>query len=1214
MISPRILFEGDPTEAYKYVGVAKEFGRSTFGAGILSKVWRLGEDVQIRVMNNLQARVCKVWITASGGKAGYQFYTTSPNVQWAYWVDPDTDFCPGGSMIYAPTPQFPRDPLGYQASFTPEELAAIKIYAIPTHTLVEDPPKKQVGLEWVNECPFTPMPATVGGVNGLDQIMNTGSTFAARNAWQINGIPEHACYYTIPKYELIAGAGSDPVFTGHYVSEFSLLTAWQQPGGHVFSYGLYSPAYYLSANDVGYDMAPQKITTKMIGQMPDGDWPERACITRAGTPEYGYRWYVILHTASDDWLCWPYLPKGELDPSIRVSAPAKWRAQAYKSNIPNEYAKKARPEFPDWVYSTGKERRNHSEPLSPEPEPRVTFHFNSTGTKAIAGMVERTPIDEVGEATFKRINFMHPEAGVARSRASWYFDFDNWNAVEQNIHAPVEQDTEIPVHIDASKSLYGESKPPGPQLYQYDRMGIIELEFIIDVTGPDLGDFDFSIIILRDEAPDVLDTYDVGALIDVGYAKPMLSDPLVENVAPPHSNREAQVTDPPNPDELVTAFLTLYQHTDQKKYDLGAYCCSNDTPTKSKVSFYKNDDYHTATNAILELPLSQRHGSGYPGPAVVDPDTGEVIGLPSTPHEFVEYSYNAHIEEHRAPNDLRPERYIYDAKISDLDISTLSFYYTARINKLTTDTEDYVLEAIPSDLSIFIGSETVLHKEFNEQAELCNVYIFGKIAHDSVVGITDMGGHLRGWADKAPINFPEENEEKIPTTYKETTTDLYYSESGTAGNPDFWWLNGACGFCIYKTILSSIYNADYNHTFGTTHLPFPHKNIGAKFHPTDPENPTPGDIITEEEAKDFLRYAVESWGEFIAGNLTKPLFVSAEGGVVTSRDAPYFDTFDACYGNQNPFHLAKADFDLEKFVDQAAWVMMKLCNYITEITSDRIGDPDIGPVYTQNIFKKAVFLLSRKTTLLMYDQNIFDLYGTVDLNKDFNYIKQYDWAVHLYNHYRTRRFTVSSNTGEYGKILTTPEGHYSYYYRDHYALDKKYTALSAYFIKGIRHADVWYPTSPGGGRAVETRVGNDENIGPSNFDWKLVDGVGWYFGLVKTSHLDLYNMAFSETWRTSMRESGRSKPFALASELPIRTSYKEEDFRLNFSMMFSTSPIRGEPLYTPNKAADDFYYTLQLETTLTDNLYTQSPWEFPGFFYFDSREYRKHLRLSPLFF
>lgn len=1283
MINPRILFRGDPTEAVKWTGLAQDFGRSTFTAGIISKVWQVSAGVTIRVRNAITAKICKVWINAEIGDAhGYQFYTTSPAVEWAYWQDADKDFCPGGSMIFAPTPQFPKDPLGYQTSFTREELDAIKLYAYPTHTLVEDPPRKLLNGEMRNECSYTPMPSTVGGVNGLNQIMNQVGTFKATNAWQINGIPEHACYHMTPKYVLtVNGSESEPVFTGHYQGDFSILTAWQQPGGHIFSYGLYSLVYYPTITDVGYDMAPQKITRNMSGQMPDGDWPERACITRAGTTAFGYRWYIILHTANDDWLCWPYLSGSNLDPSIATDAPAGWKNQAYKANVPAEYAKKARPSFPSWVYSTGDERRNHTEPLSPKPEPRVTFHFNSTGTKAIGAMVERTPIDEVGESTVKRINFMNPDSGIAFSRTNWYADATIWrHAITYNLHAPIEEDTGILANIDASKILYGVSKEPGPQLYQYDRTGIVELGFTIEVTGPDLGDFTFSIDTLRSESPDVLDIYDVGALVDVGYAKPMLSDSLVNNVSVPGLNRDAEVRNPPLVDELVTAFITLYQHEEQRKYDLAAYCCANDSPSKSKVAFYKGDDYKSASNPILELPLSQRHGSGYSGNAFLDPDTGEPISIPSDPHEPVDYKNNTYLEEHRPHTDTRPPRYLYEAKLSYLNISTLSFYYIARVTKLTTDDDDYVLSIIPPDENIFIGRELLLHKEFNEQAELCNVYVFGRIAHESVVGMTDMGDYLRGWIDKAPANFPEDGEEKILTTYKNNTDfDLYFSEPGITVSPHIWWLNGACGFCIYKTIENSIYNRTYDHVYSG---PFPYKSVGVTLFDDGGSplaTPTPGEIITEDDAKELLRYAVTKWGEFVSGNITSTISLPFDtrgptiqtiGGIDCSgtdmSDAGpnpgwypvYFDVgyfFETSYANKptytlttytcinnilysssevidyntnpnattlynyckdskNPFSLAKEDFDLDKFVDQAAWLMMKLCNIITEIASDRIGDPYIGPEYHQNIYKQAVFLLSRKFTYNFYDDNGFDLFGEIDLNGDFNYIKKYDWAVHLYNYYRTRRFTACINTDEYGAILTTPEGHYSYYYRDHYAINKKYAVNAAYFIKGIRHEDVRYAASSPGNRSVETRVGNDEFVYGGSFDWKLVDGVGWYFGLVKTSHLDLYNMAFSETWRNDMRSQGRNTPYALPTELPIIVNYAESDYKPSFTVIMSTSPSLGEPLYAPHKGDDNYYYTLQLEVSFPNNTYLSSPWGFPGYYYFDSRPYKKHIRLSPLFF
>lgn len=1157
---------------------------------------------------------------------GYQFYTTSPNVEWAYWQNQDYDFCPGGSMIFAATPNFPRDPLGYQVSFTKDELNAIKLYAHPTHTLVENPPRKTInkGLvneELVDECPYTPMPTTVGGVGGLNQIMNQVGTFKATNAWQVNGIPEEPCYYVIPKYTLIVnGNEQESVFTGHYKPDFSILTAWQQPGGQIFSYGMYSLVYYTTIIDVGYDMAPQKILPVMTGQMPDGDWPERACITRAGNLEFGYRWYVILHTANDDWLCWPYLTADYLDSSIVIDAPTSWKEQAYKSNVPVEYAKKARPLFPAWVYSTGDERRNHTEPLKPKPEPRITFHFNSVGTRAIGAMVERIPIDQVSEEFFRRINFVNPESGLSRNTRSWYSDFIVWPFDPINnllYYAPVEELTNVPIKIDASKRFYGTSNEPGPQLLQYDRTGIIELEFIIDVIGPNLGDFTFSINILRNESPDVLDEYDVGTLIDVGYAKSMLSAPTVDNISVPGLNRDAEVQDAPLVDEIVTAFMTLYQHQDQKKLDLANYMCTNDTPSKCKVSFYKKDDYRTASNAILELPLLQKHGFGYSGNPLLDPDTGIPIGLPAEPHEFVDFPHNSFLEKYRSPNDSRPPKYVYSAKISNLDISTLSFYYIARINKIVMDNDSYNLESIPEDL-FFIDSEKKIHKEFNEQSELCNVYVLGKIAYEHIAGIPATKEYLRGWADKAIPDFPNVDEEKIKTTYKNdfATVDWYYAEVAPLSGTVIWWLTGACGFCIYKTIEDSIYNRGWQHT---REQPFPYKNIGVKYFTSGGSvinPPQPGDLITEEEAKDFLRYAIENWGEFIAGNLT--CLVQLDDDRIVS--VPYFfveeTAYDLCYGNINPFILAKEDFDKETFIERNAWFMMKLCNLITGIASDRIGDPYIGDAYNTQLCKFVLTLLSRELRFTFWDPFYFNLDGQLNLNTDYNYIKNYDWGVHLYNHYRTRHFSTDSNTTEYGNILVTPQGHYSFYYKDHYAINEKYTALGVYFVHGIQHStEMLYPTTtPNTGFLLDTRVGNDELIYSGSFDWHLVDGVGWYFGLIKTSHLDLYNMAFSEDWRILKRDQGRSNPYALYSELPIRTKYIENQFKPEFTILLSVSPIKGEPLYRPHKSADDYYYTLQLEKSFPYNNYLVSPWDFPGYYYFDSRPYKQHIRLSPLFF
>jgi hypothetical protein len=1182
MITPRILFRGDPTEAVKWSGLAQDFGRSTFAAGIISKVWQVSAGVTIRVRNAITAKICKVWITAGSSEIhGYQFYTTSPTVEWAYWQDEDNDFCPGGSMVFSPTPVFPRDPLGYQASFTPAELAAIKLYAYPTHTLVEDPPQKLVNGELVDECPYTPMPETVGGVNGLNQIMNQAGTFKVTEAWQINGIHEPVIYTSSPKYDIVEGF-AEPQFTGYYRNDNSLFTAWTQLGAQIFSYGLYEQTYYPIAGDVGYDTSPQKVQRRMFGQMPDADWPQRACITQAGG-----RWFIILHAADDEWCCWPYLPKGQLDYSISANAPPEWKAQAYKANVPESYVRRVRPEYPDWVYSTGNKRRDFDPALRPEPEPRVTFCFSSDGKKAIAAMVERVAIGDVSEEAFRRVRCMNPDQGLSRSRGYWYVNKYNLLLWYLDTYAPKDEATDVSIEIDASKRLYGTTQPPGKQPSCYDRKGIVELVFSIDVD-PETNDYTFQVALGLVESPDDLEAYGCGALVDVAYAAPMLSYPNVNSVTLPGVNRDAQVTDSPLPDEVLTAFLTLYQTESQKKFDLGMYCSSNTAPSKSKISFYKDDDYQSATNPILELPLSQRHGPGYVGNTYTDPDTGEPIGLPVPAHAFVYFPIDSNYYEwpYDEVGDEEDEwgpRYVYDAWLEYMDLSTLSFHYTARVNYKTTDTVPFTSEEEVIS-SAFVPSGTSRpYKRFNLQTEMHNVYVFGKIAQESFVGYKgDHTSYLRGFCDKAISEWPGTDEVVIEASYRGKDIEINYAEASEDATSTAWWLNGACLFCVYQAIADSVFDRHYN---GVDDFPYTVLDR----------------IITEEEAAEILYYAVYGWGEYLAGNEGTRYF-----------DPPEPPIPDQFYGKQNPFSLMSENVDLDLFIEQSAFVMMLLCNFIHKINiNNERPSPGTGFVdFNDVVFDIAFSQLSRPIGENFISPNIYDLSADFDLVNDIIYIKNYDWGVHLYNHYMMRRVSLGVLTREYGNIVTTNEGHYSYYYKDHYVINEAYTVLVIWY-SFIGELEMVYRN---GNPFIDIRTRNDETIsGILSFDWKLVDGVGWYCGLVKADHLSLYNMAFSQTWREAQREDGRSPPYALASELPITTKYTMSNYRPSF-VVFLSNVGDGELLYRPHKGRDDYYYTLQLEAYAPENFFFNSTGDFNGYFAFDPRQYRKHLRLSPLFF
>ncbi len=149
--------------------------------------------------------------------------------------------------------------------------------------------------------------------------------------------------------------------------------------------------------------------------------------------------------------------------------------------------------------------------------------------------------------------------------------------------------------------------------------------------------------------------------------------------------------------------------------------------------------------------------------------------------------------------------------------------------------------------------------------------------------------------------------------------------------------------------------------------------------------------------------------------------------------------------------------------------------------------------------------------------------------------------------------------------------------------------------------------------SVETRVGNDEGLTKDSFEWKMVEGIGWYYGLIKTTHIDMYNMAFSEGWRESMRDDEkRNPPYALKKELPVRVIYDDIDFSPEFIFKLSTSPLRGEPLYSPSLfQGAGVTHTIQEEVRQPVIL---SDYDFPGRDAVDDRSRRKHIRLSPLFF
>lgn len=1118
------------------------------------------------------------------GGGGYQFYTTSPTVQWAIWHDP-LDFCPGGSLIYAPAPNL-------KIGATPSDAANVKLIAKPMYTLVEPAPE----FDGTPECPSVTMPSSVDDTEsgyGLNRLMK--ENFKIKGLWQINGIGEPLSYISAP--EIKSG-----ITTGYEKVQSTLVNAYLQADGVIFGSAAQGISEAFDEVDILYDVAPTKLSGSSFGisQMPDADWPDRSCLRFIGSSEFGGRWFVIMHTANDEWWCWPLLNADQLDPSIAANAPPKLKAQAYKSNVPSLYAKSDFPPYPDWVYAPPERLSEASEPAKPKVRPRHAFTFTSDGTKAIAAMVERT---ELSDSLFYKTEYMNPGSGQGRSRAEWFGKVGSYEglidpASEYQYHAPQEQVTAESATIDGRQRLFGRSDR---QPFKYDRLGIVELSFTITITGPKLEDFTFAVDVSDEQSPDALDIYDVGALVQVAFAKPAVSYPTSRQVMAEGIARSAQVLNAPQKDERVTAFITLYQTEEQKKINEGFYQYSEGGISKSVISFYKNRDYESASNPILELPLSQRHGIGYVG------KTGDQEILPPEPHPLVEMPYDCTIHTNRPYNDPRNPVFTYSAQILNLDLSTLSFFYFLTINEWSTDNK-------------YVYNEYC--KQFTQQTELCNVYVFGTIAHESFVGVQGVHtSYLQGFADAVTdTEFIENNESKIPTTFKNYPQDgtekrvfdyfEYYNVSGP------WWIFGMCGRCIFNTIrdaVSGIFIYD-PHSEQPFRLPiriyedyFPHARLGR------------GLTITEEDAKHYLRYAVTEWGEFLAGNKTHPFTI--EDGVTAYL--PYYvdkdyNFIDHCYGKQNPFFLGRQGFNLEEFVEQGAYYMMELCNLFAEMFDKNVlswghlidnGFGEEAPFATALAdsgvtYRFANLCLSRTTQSAFIDPNYFNIESLNPIDNGIR-IKNYDWGIHLYNSHKDEciRGTV------YDNFFTSIEGHYSFCTKSHYAINKKYATFACGYLI------IWDKVYPifnyyvGNESLYTTQVGNDEGIDGDSFDWKLVDGVGWYCGAIKTSHLDLYNMAFDEGWRTTQRENGRGTPYALPSELPIETKYSASDFRPKFKYLLNSY---NEPFYSPDRINGYTYQTLQYEqnrysfsvsVTIDSNTYS-----------YDDRNERQRLRLSPLFF
>jgi hypothetical protein len=333
MISPRILFEGNPTEAYKYVGIAKDFGRSTFAAGIISKVWRLGNEVQIRVLNNIASRICKVWITAGSPGLWYQFITTGPD----------------------------RESLG-SGLFSSFKGSAVAIKC----------PSVEEGeaVDWGTVKPL-PTGSTLETLpNGTPPGTNNREIQRVKGVVQVNLVTE-------PTYQ--AFIDDDPF------KYQQLLYSWASMPGQIYNAGALSPAPTFGYGDKTYDTHPNTISSRrFINHEPNTDWPHDAMILRVASEEFGTRSFIVMVDASQRFYCFP---RGH---TVDTGLESPYAEQNQSVNIPDDQVQWVDPPFPEWVYVPVGDRRDTDWPIEVNSgEPRYVWRFHPQGTKVVGLVLSR---------------------------------------------------------------------------------------------------------------------------------------------------------------------------------------------------------------------------------------------------------------------------------------------------------------------------------------------------------------------------------------------------------------------------------------------------------------------------------------------------------------------------------------------------------------------------------------------------------------------------------------------------------------------------------------------------------------------------------------------------------------------------------------------------------------------------------------------------------
>lgn len=207
------------------------------------------------------------------------------------------------------------------------------------------------------------------------------------------------------------------------------------------------------------------------------DYIQQAWVTRVQSSEYGIRDFLIINTMDGIFCTCP------------INSPIN-----EEQVISLDYIQSVTPNYPNWVCPFVNVKDTVNSTGQPPLNPIISWSVNSSGTRAIGCLVERTEISNplcnlvlYGDGSYPNSPSEEVEIGQAK--------------------------------VFAKKAFFGEG-PSEPLMI--DRLGLVELSFSITLTGRLLTDYVFSVDVINQQAPQNTDSIRVG----IAYAKPVLDSVL----------------------------------------------------------------------------------------------------------------------------------------------------------------------------------------------------------------------------------------------------------------------------------------------------------------------------------------------------------------------------------------------------------------------------------------------------------------------------------------------------------------------------------------------------------------------------------------------------------------------------------------------------------------------------------------------------------------